>query len=139
MKSKTLSLFISSDFPPVPGGQSNFLFGLWTHLPPENVVILAPNFRGSDVVDSNLSCRVIRKRWPLGNNFFLKIVKTFFILLYASRIISKLKCGRIHCGQVFSAGFAGFALKKISNVSATLSFEKIFPSSSRQIFLFILL
>lgn len=116
MKSKNPALFISSDFPPVPGGQSNFLSGLWTHLPPEDVVILAPKYRGSDVVDSNLSCQIIRKRWPLGNNFFSKIIKAFFILLYARRVNSKFKFKKIHCGQLISAGFSGLILKKILNI-----------------------
>jgi len=80
------------------------------------VIILAPKYRGSDVIDTNLSCQVIRKRWPLGNNFFSKIIKAFLVLFYARRVNSKFKFKKIHCGQVFSAGFAGLILKKTSNI-----------------------
>jgi len=113
MVSKYPSLFITSDFPPISGGQSNFLFGLWTNLRPDKTVILAPKVPGSNLIDRNLSCLTIRKKWPLGNNNILKIIKTFLILIYVLKIRLKINFKNLHCGQLFTAGFVGLFLKKI--------------------------
>jgi phosphatidylinositol alpha-1,6-mannosyltransferase len=120
MTSKYPSLFISSDFPPVSGGQSNFLFGLWTSLPPDETVILAPKVPGSNLIDYNLSCLTIRKKWPLGNNSILKIMKTFLILIYVLKIRLKINFKNLHCGQLFATGFVGLFLKKIIHMPYTL-------------------
>jgi len=113
MISKNPSLFVSSDFPPVSGGQSNFLFGLWTNLPPDETVILAPEVPGSNLIDCNLSCLTIRQKWPLGNNSILKIIKTFLILIYVLKIRLKINFKNLHCGQLYATGFVGLFLKKI--------------------------
>ena len=41
MNSRGVVLLISSDFPPVPGGQSRYLYDLWSCLPADQVVVLA--------------------------------------------------------------------------------------------------
>ena len=35
-------LMISNDFPPVSGGQSRYLYDLWSCLPADEVVVMAP-------------------------------------------------------------------------------------------------
>jgi len=113
MISKNPSLFVSSDFPPIMGGQSKFLFGLWTNLPPNETVILAPKTSGSNLIDCNLRCLIIRKKWPLRNDNIFKIIKIFFLLIYILKIRLKIKFKSLHCGQLFSIGFVGLLLKKI--------------------------
>lgn len=101
-------LLISSDFPPVPGGQSRYLFDLWSCLPADQVVVLAPALPGAGAVDEGLSCRVVRVALPLGTGLFSKLLKPWFLLWHTWRLCRSFPVGLIHCGQVFSAGFAGY-------------------------------
>ncbi|MBI3814636.1 MAG: glycosyltransferase family 4 protein [Nitrospinae bacterium] len=102
------SLMISSDFPPIPGGQSRFLFDLWSNLPGNEIIILAPKINGWGMIDSDLSFPVIRLNIPLQNGFLIKSLKTLLLLLHAVKLIFFKKVDRIHCGQVLSAGFVGY-------------------------------
>lgn len=101
-------LLISSDFPPVPGGQSRYLFDLWSCLPADQVVVLAPALAGSGAVDQGLGCRVVRVALPLGTGLFSKVLKPWFLLWHTWRLCRSFPVRLIHCGQVFSAGFAGY-------------------------------
>ena len=47
-------LLISSDFPPVSGGQSRYLFDLWSQLPAAEVLVLAPKIEGAAAVDAGV-------------------------------------------------------------------------------------
>jgi phosphatidylinositol alpha-1,6-mannosyltransferase len=101
-------LMISSDFPPIPGGQSRYLYDLWTCLPGDRVVVLAPQLRGAARVDGQLACRVVRVALPLGEGKAAKILKALVLWWRAWRLCRSLPVRQIHCGQVFSAGFAGY-------------------------------
>ncbi len=55
--SKGVVLMISNDFPPVSGGQSRYLYDLWSCLPAEEIAIMAPEIDGAEEVDAALRCR----------------------------------------------------------------------------------
>ena len=99
---------ISSDFPPIPGGQSKFLFNLWSNLPSDEIIVLAPKIKNWKLTDSTLPFKVIRLNLPLQKGLFIKSIKTLLLLLYTIKLILFRKVDRIHCGQVLSAGFVGY-------------------------------
>src|SRR3990167_6389549 len=102
------SLMISSDFPPIPGGQSRFLFDLWSNLPSNEIIVLAPKIKNWKIIDSTLPFKVIRTNLPLQKGLFIKSIKTLLLLIYKIKLILFRKVDRIHCGQVLSAGFVGY-------------------------------
>ncbi|MBI3584714.1 MAG: glycosyltransferase family 4 protein [Nitrospinae bacterium] len=101
-------LMISSDFPPVSGGQSKFLFNLWSNLPSDEIIVLAPKIKNWKIIDNTLPFKVIRLNLPLQKGLFIKSIKTLLLLLYTIKLIFFRKVDRIHCGQVLSAGFVGY-------------------------------
>lgn len=105
-------LLISSDFPPVPGGQSRYLYDLWSCLPPAQVVVVAPDLEGAAAVDVGLGCRVVRVWLPLGVGLASKLLKPFVLLWHVWRLCARLPVRALHCGQVFSAGFAGYCCRR---------------------------
>ena len=109
-------LLISSDFPPVSGGQSRYLFDLWSQLPPADVVVLAPRLEGDAEVDRGLGCRVERLDLPLGNSRLAKISKALLLSWAAWRLCRRHRVRAVHCGQVLSAGIAGLACRFFGGV-----------------------
>jgi len=110
------ALMISSDFPPIPGGQSRFLYDLWSCLPPDQVVVLAPEVAGAAEVDAALECEVMRVPLPLGEGRLGKVCKAFRLLRWAWKLCRRRRVSAIHCGQVFSAGFAGYGCQMLRGV-----------------------
>lgn len=109
MKSRGVVLLISSDFPPVPGGQSRYLYDLWSCLPADQVVVLAPRISGAAAVDRQLACRVVRVALPLGLGTTAKVFRTLKLWWWAWRLCRSLPVRCVHCGQLFSAGVVGLA------------------------------
>ena len=109
-------LMITSDFPPISGGQSRFLYDLWSCLPADRVIILAPSVKGMEEVDDQLDCRVVRVNLPLGEGYFGKVVKAWLLLWSAWKLCRCFKVRGIHCGQVFSAGFAGYGCSFLTGI-----------------------
>jgi len=101
-------LLISSDFPPVPGGQSRYLYDLWSCLPAGEVVVLAPALPGAPAIDAGLGCQVARVRLPLGTDLASKLLKPWVLLWHTWGLCRRQRVRAIHCGQAFSAGFAGY-------------------------------
>ena len=99
---------ISSDFPPISGGQSRYLYDLWSCLPGREVVVLAPKMPGAEEVDDEMSCEVVRIRLPLASGGLSKIVKPFVLLWAVLRLCRRFPVIGIHCGQVLSSGFAAY-------------------------------
>ncbi|MCC7261239.1 MAG: glycosyltransferase family 4 protein [Candidatus Latescibacteria bacterium] len=108
MSDSGVVLLVSSDFPPVPGGQSRYLYDLWSCLPSAQVVVLAPALPGAAAFDAGLGCRVVRVWLPLGVGLGSKLLKPFVLLWQVWRLCRRLRVRALHCGQVFSAGFAGY-------------------------------
>ena len=109
-------LLISSDFPPVPGGQSRYLFDLWSQLPQAEVLVLAPQLEGDAGVDAGLDCRVERLPLPLGHSRLAKIGKALLLARAAWRLCRQHRVRAVHCGQVLSAGIAGLACRLLCGV-----------------------
>ncbi len=101
-------LFISNDFPPISGGQSRYLYDLWSCLPAAEIVVMAPLLNGSSEIDTDLPFRVIRVPLHLAGGRFSKLYKTLQILIATLRFCRKNTVRQIHCGQIFSTGFAGY-------------------------------
>ncbi len=116
MNTPGVLLLVSSDFPPVPGGQSRYLYDLWSCLPGAQVVVLAPALPGAPALDASLGCRVVRVWLPLGLGLGSKLLKPFFLLWHSWRLCRHLRVRAIHCGQVFSAGFAGYWCRRLLGV-----------------------
>jgi phosphatidyl-myo-inositol dimannoside synthase len=53
-------LVVTNDFPPRPGGIQSFLSGVVSRLPPDQVVVLTSQWRGSDAWDAQQVFRVVR-------------------------------------------------------------------------------
>lgn len=58
-------LLITNDFPPRPGGIQSYLQNLVDRLPPEDVVVYAPRWRGHEEFDAAVPYTVIRHRTTL--------------------------------------------------------------------------
>jgi phosphatidylinositol alpha-1,6-mannosyltransferase len=101
-------LMISNDFPPISGGQSRYLYDLWSCLPAEEVVLMAPAMEGAEQVDAALACRVVRVPLRLQGGRFSKLYKTKQLLVAAWKFCRQNNVRQIHCGQMFSTGFAGY-------------------------------
>lgn len=112
MSSSGAALLVSSDFPPVSGGQSRYLFDLWSGFPSDQVVVLAPALPGDATIDAGLSCEVVRTPLPLADGIMSKAGKVALLLRQAGRLCRRRQVSQIHCGQVFSAGFVGWACSR---------------------------
>jgi phosphatidylinositol alpha-1,6-mannosyltransferase len=111
-----VALMISSDFPPIAGGQARYLWDLWSSLPGKEVALLVPAVEGDREVDAQLSCRVFRRALPLGPGRLSKLRKALRLLWEAGRLCRRLRVRALHCGQVFSAGFAGYGCRALLGI-----------------------
>ncbi|MFC3241171.1 glycosyltransferase family 4 protein [Gordonia humi] len=59
------TLLVTNDFPPRPGGIQSYLENLLRFLPPEDVIVYAPKWKGSDVYDAAAPYRIVRHRTSL--------------------------------------------------------------------------
>ena len=100
-------LLISNDFPPISGGQSRYLYDVWSCLPADQIVVMAPMVPGSEVVDSQLPYPVERVPLRLEGGRLNKVIKALQLLRAALAYCRRHRVRAIHCGQVFSTGFAG--------------------------------
>ncbi|MBM3280752.1 MAG: hypothetical protein FJY95_22140 [Candidatus Handelsmanbacteria bacterium] len=89
-------LLISSGLRPVPGGQSRYLYDLWSCLP------------GAPAIDAGLGSQVARVRLPLGTDLASKLLKPWVLLWHTWGLCRYQRVRAIHCGQAFSAGFAEY-------------------------------
>lgn len=76
-------------------------------------VVLAPRFRGSEILDRAVSARVYRWYMPLGDNILKKALRGILIFFYCVVIVSKENIGLVICGQPVMIGLAGLLLKRI--------------------------
>jgi phosphatidylinositol alpha-1,6-mannosyltransferase len=107
---------ISSDFPPISGGQSRYLYDLWSCLPGTGIIIVAPSVPGAAKIDERLSCQVVRVRLPLGRGILSKIVKPLVLGWTVWRLCRRFPVKGIHCGQVLSSGFAAYGCGLLSKI-----------------------
>ena len=57
-------LLVTNDFPPKVGGIQNYLWELWSRLPPDDVVVHTTPYAGSTAFDAEQPFTVIRSREP---------------------------------------------------------------------------
>ncbi|MDO8141979.1 MAG: glycosyltransferase family 4 protein [Candidatus Brocadiales bacterium] len=114
--SKKISLLITNDFPPIVSGISTVFYQIWKRLPTGRIMILAPKAPGCDELDRKEPFRIIRKRIPIGESGRAKILKMIFNIFYALCYARKYNIGKLHCGQILSAGPAGLVCKKLLGV-----------------------
>ncbi len=107
MADREVVLLISNDFPPISGGQARYIYDLWSCLPADEVVVMAPAIAGAEAVDAALSCRVVRVKLKLSGGRLSKVYKALQLLRAAWHFCRHHDIRSIHCGQVFSTGFAG--------------------------------
>ena len=108
MSTTGVMLMVTSDFPPIPGGISRYLFDLWTCLPPVDVVILAPSVSGAIDIDDGIACQVMRVAVPLGGGAIRQVLRTTVLAWWILRLSRRFELCSIHCGQVMSGLAAWF-------------------------------
>ena len=69
---------------------------------------MAPAMEGAEEVDANLDCRVVRVPLRLDGGRLSKVFKAQQLLAAAWKFCRHNKVRQIHCGQMFSTGFAGY-------------------------------
>ena len=109
-------LLISNDFPPVSGGQSRYLYDLWSCLPADEVVVMAPALRGAEALDVELDCRVVRVPLCMGESRLSKVFKTLRLCTAVWSFCRSNDVRFIHCGQIFSTGFAGLLCRRLLGI-----------------------
>ena len=111
-----MTLFVTSDFPPITSGIATYLYNTWKNLPLEKIIVLGPKVAGWESFDDKQNFKIFRYRLPLGNSLFARMVKTFLFIFYIGKLRRKEKIGKIHCGAPLSAGIAGLVFKKFFNI-----------------------
>jgi phosphatidyl-myo-inositol dimannoside synthase len=106
------SVLFANDFPPVTSGISTYLSKLWQHMPPDRAEVFAPKVTGSELVDAAFPVAVHRVPMPLGENLPAKLVKSAVPAAWLLNRILDRTPSKLHCGQVFSSGWLGYACKK---------------------------
>jgi len=107
------SLLLTNDFPPIISGISTYFYQLWRWMPAGSANILAPATSGDREVDRSLECRVIRKRLPVGESGFAKLLKMVCVAFWALILVPRLNINTLLCGQVLSTGLAGWLCHRL--------------------------
>jgi len=68
---------------------------------------------GDHEIDRNLNCKVFRKKIPVGESGFAKLVKMLVICFWALIYVPKFNITTLHCGQVLSTGLAGLVCRAV--------------------------
>lgn len=110
------SLLIANDFPPVTSGIATVFYEIWRRLPADQTRIMAPKMPNTAPVDATCPVPVKRIYLPLGESNFAKLFKTARTLQWMLWQGLINRPSRIHCGQVFSSGIAGFLCKKLYGI-----------------------
>ncbi|GAC78660.1 glycosyltransferase family 4 protein [Gordonia malaquae] len=74
------TLLVTNDFPPRPGGIQSYLENLLRFLPPEDVIVYAPKWKGCEAYDAAAPYRIVRHRTTL-------MIPTPFVARKAARLV----------------------------------------------------
>ncbi|HEX7550691.1 MAG TPA: glycosyltransferase family 4 protein, partial [Candidatus Methylomirabilis sp.] len=108
------ALLLTNDFPPLSGGIAGYLYGLWSHLPREQTVILAPKIEGWRAFDRTHDLRIYRRSYFWSLPFPLdKAARILLPLFYLQSILRRERIDILHCGHVLTAGIVGLILKRL--------------------------
>ena len=115
MKAKR-DLLITVDFPPMMGGLAVYLYNIWRRLPPEESVILAPQFEGDRQLDEKEPYRIYRRKYLAPQSWLWNIAKPFLLLGYSFSLLRKERVRVIHCGTLLQVGLATLILNWVYKV-----------------------
>ncbi len=109
-------LLVTADFPPMPGGQARYLWEIWTRLPAEKVMILAP------ATKERISCPVpIHRIWlPLGSGLGPRAVKVLLLCFAAMWVSFRTKPALICSGQATGGGIAAWIAHELFRIPFVL-------------------
>ena len=105
------SLLITSDFPPVPGGESVWFYNIFTLLPSSKVIVIAPELPGAEEFDSKQQLVIRRVKGILHGTILKKLMKSIEFLAYSLNTCWQANIEVVHCGQALSVGPIGLLLK----------------------------
>ena len=110
------SLLITSDFPPVPGGESVWFYNIFRHLPSSKVVVLAPQLPGAKSFDLKQQFIVHRARGVSYGSILGKATKSINFLIDQFKIYQQDDIELLHCGQAISVGPVGLLFKRLYGI-----------------------
>jgi phosphatidylinositol alpha-1,6-mannosyltransferase len=110
------TLLITCDYPPVQGGISNYLWHLWSALPPEKVVILAPDAPGYGAWDRLSGQRTYRKPLMTADSYPEKLRQILMLLVHTLDVIRKEEIGVIHGGHGISSGVTCYLCRRLFGI-----------------------
>jgi len=117
------ALLVTLDFPPNHGGVAAYYGNVCGHLPPDQIVVLAPDGKGSEYFDARLNFPIIRSRALadlVPQRGVWRRLKARCSLGSLYREICRVSRGHqisvLHIGQVFPLGKVALALKQRQNI-----------------------
>ena len=106
------ALFITNDFPPMAGGEAGCYELVCAAVPPERVVVLAPQLPAADAFDARQAYRIIRSRVPVGPHPLARLVQIGIFFRQAVTIVRRERIDDVHIGHLH-LGLVGLALKRL--------------------------
>ncbi|OGY44435.1 MAG: hypothetical protein A2729_02110 [Candidatus Buchananbacteria bacterium RIFCSPHIGHO2_01_FULL_39_14] len=109
------TLLVTLDFPPHLGGVASFYYNVCKRLPPDKIVVLAPDGKGADDFDHREHFPIIRKKllnqfpqsWPRGLAGILKLAATVrwvSLIRGISQVVKNHHIELMIAGQVLPIG-----------------------------------
>ncbi|WP_028477439.1 glycosyltransferase family 4 protein [Nocardia sp. CNY236] len=101
------TLLVTNDFPPRPGGIQSYLHALASRLPPDDLVVYAPRWRGDShlTFDAEQKFQVVRHPTTL-------MLPTPLVLRRAARLLRSEKCDTVWFGASAPLGLMANALRR---------------------------
>lgn len=99
------TLLLTNDFPPRPGGIQSYLQNLVDLLPPADVVVYAPRWRGCEEFDAAVPYTVVRHRTTL-------MLPTPFVARRAARIVREHQVSTVWFGAAAPLAVLGPAVRR---------------------------
>ncbi|MFA6524689.1 MAG: glycosyltransferase family 4 protein [Patescibacteria group bacterium] len=131
------TLLITTDFPPIVGGVSEYLSQICARLPKEDITVLSPIENGASAFDLKQRYKIIRKKFYIKSRFFWP--KWFLLLCNSCKVIRSNNIKQIVVGQILPVGTAALLISylfKIPYIVSTHAMDiTILQSSARKTWL----
>lgn len=101
------TLLITMEYPPQKGGIANYLANLYTRLPSDKIVVLAPKNNGDKEYDQRQTIKIIRARllsfyiWPRWLPLYFR----------TKRLVKKQKIKMLHLSHILPIGYIAYRLR----------------------------
>lgn len=102
------SLLVTLEYPPQKGGIANYLANLYSRLPRDKALILAPKHKGDDEYDQNAN-NVIIRRHLIYNFMWPKWLPLYFTV---KNLVRAKKIKMLHLSHVLPVGYIAYRLKQ---------------------------